>query len=195
MAGMARLGLARLRCPRAPGQGSTGWWLGCHRLPPGKASSVPALWLCAGHHKPEDPNQDQTPSSVPRGPQPRGAGGSAGSVLCSRALWLAKLPQPRGAEAVCLQLDRSSASPACLLRFLILGVGLSKSRAEPPRDQGEAGGALSSKFLFFSFFPPPSLCTQSRAVMKLHPCLACSAHARHTLQIIVLGGALRAAGI
>lgn len=111
----------------------------------------------AGHHKPEDllsgyPNPEQSPSSVPQGPQPRGAGGSARCALCSRALWLAKLPQPCGAEAVCLQLDRSSASPACLLRFLILGVGLSKSRAEPPRDQGEAGGALSSKFLFFFSF-------------------------------------------
>lgn len=51
-------------------------------------------------------------------------------ALCSCALSLMKLSKPPGSEAVCLQLDRSSASPACLLRFLILGVGLSKSRAE-----------------------------------------------------------------
>lgn len=70
-------------------------------------------------------------------------------AFCSHALSLVKLSKLPSSEAVCLQLDRSSASPACLLRFLILGVGLSKSRAEPPRDQGEAGGASSSKFLFF----------------------------------------------
>lgn len=125
---------------------------------------------------------------------------TARSLLpCPLAL---KLPKPPNAEAVCLQLDRSSASPACLLRFLILGVGLSKSRAEPPRDQGEAGGGLQFQvpFFFSSPYPPPyfffspsSLCTQSRAMMKLQLRLARSVHAQHMLEIIVLGGALQAA--
>lgn len=123
-------------------------------------------------------------------------------ALGSSALSLPKLSKLPSSEAVCLQLDGSSASPACLLCFLILSVGLSKSRAEPPRDQGEAGGppVPSSFFIvvgvffpLYFFFPPSLLCTQSWAMMKLQFCLAHSIHARHMLEIIVLGGALQTA--
>lgn len=76
-------------------------------------------------------------------------------LSCSHALLLPELSKLPCSEAVCLQLDRSSASPACLLCFLIPGVGLSKSRAEPPWDQGEAGGEApvpSSFFCVCGFF-------------------------------------------
>lgn len=77
-------------------------------------------------------------------------------ALGSSALSLPKLSKLPSSEAVCLQLDGSSASPACLLCFLILGVGLSKSRAEPPWDQGEAGGppVPSSFFVVVGVFFP-----------------------------------------
>lgn len=115
----------------------------------------------------------------------------AGCSLLPCPLAHGAFSQPCSSGAVCLQFDRSSASPACLLHFLILDVGLSKSRAEPPRDQGEAGGpSVPSSFLIF-FSPPSLLCAQSRAMMKLQLCLACSIHARHMLEIIVLGGALQ----
>lgn len=76
-------------------------------------------------------------------------------------------------EAVCLQLDRSSASPACLLHFLILGVGLSKSRAEPPWDQGEAGaGGLQFQVPFF--FSPSFFTLHTKLGYDETPALSCS---------------------
>ncbi|XP_075375513.1 uncharacterized protein LOC142418077 isoform X2 [Mycteria americana] len=116
-------------------------------------------------------------------PSPRGDGQGAPARDAARSLLpcplTVKLSKPPSSEAVCLQLDRSSASPACLLRFLILGVGLSKSRAEPPRDQGEAGGASSSKFLFFFlsfFFFPSSFTLHTKPGYDETPAPSCSQH-------------------
>lgn len=50
---------------------------------------------------------------------------------------------------------------------------------------------LLFSFPLYFFFPPSLRCTQSWAVMKLQLCLARCIHARHMLEIIVLGGALQ----
>lgn len=115
---------------------------------------------------------------VTKGPAWAGRGLRTQAAPGSSALLLQELSKLPGSE---LFVSSLTASPACLLRFLILAVGLSKSRAEPPRDQGEARGA--SKFLFcccWVFFPsvffPSFFALHTKLGYDETPALPCSQH-------------------